>query len=43
MGKDTFKGIYAEATVYVPEGREKAYAVLFRKKGLGKKAKVKKA
>lgn len=42
IGKNAFKGIYAKAVVKVPKSKVKSYKSLFRSKGLGKKANVKK-
>ncbi len=42
IGKNAFRGIYSKATVRVPKNKVKSYKSVFRSKGMGKKAKVKK-
>ncbi len=42
VGKNAFKGIHSKATIKVPGKKIKAYKSLLKKKGVGKKAKIKK-
>lgn len=42
VGKNAFRGIYSKATIRVPKNKVKSYKSVFRSKGMGKKAKVKK-
>lgn len=42
VGKNAFKGIYKNATIKVPKAKLKDYKKLLKKKGQGKKVKIKK-
>ena len=42
VGKNAFKGIYKKATIKVPKAKLKDYKKLLKKKGQGKKVKIKK-
>lgn len=37
VGKSAFKGINSKATIKVPKSKYKAYKILLKKKGVGKK------
>lgn len=41
VGSKALKGMSAKGTIKVPKSKRKAYKVLLRKKGIGKKVKVK--
>ena len=42
VGRNAFKGIYSKAKVKVPKSKLKSYKTMLRKKGVGKKAVIKK-
>lgn len=42
VGSKAFKGIYSKATIKVPKAKLKAYKTLLKKKGVGRKVKIKK-
>lgn len=41
VGKNAFKGINAKGTIKVPKAKKKAYKTLLKKRGIGKKIKIK--
>ena len=43
VGKSAFSGIYIRASVLVPGDKRKEYALLFRKRGAGKKIRIEKS